>query len=34
MYRHHEDKLGWDQILANKVFKALKKLVVEGQVPP
>ncbi|MHC2420010.1 DNA-binding GntR family transcriptional regulator [Sinorhizobium meliloti] len=34
MFRHHEHKLGWDQTLANKAFKALKKLVVEGQVPP
>lgn len=34
MFRDHKDKLGWDQTLANKAFKALKKLVVEGQVPP
>ncbi|NEI67759.1 GntR family transcriptional regulator [Rhizobium leguminosarum] len=34
MYRHYEDQIGWNQTLANKAFKALKKLVVDGQVPP
>ncbi|MQX79567.1 GntR family transcriptional regulator [Sinorhizobium medicae] len=34
MFRHHEDKLGWDQSKVGQVYKALKNLVVNCQVPP
>lgn len=34
MYRHHEHKLGWDESKVGKVYKALKKLIVNCKVPP
>lgn len=34
MYRHHEYKLGWDESKTGKVYKALKKLVVDYRVRP
>ncbi|PZV38152.1 GntR family transcriptional regulator [Mesorhizobium kowhaii] len=34
MYKQHEDKLGWAQSKTNRVYKALKKLVVDFTMPP
>ncbi|MDX0980332.1 GntR family transcriptional regulator [Sinorhizobium medicae] len=34
MYRRHEHKLGWDASKVGRVYKALKKLVVNYDVPP
>ncbi|WP_028055415.1 GntR family transcriptional regulator [Sinorhizobium medicae] len=34
MYRHHEHNLGWDASKVGKAYKALKKLVVNCEVPP
>ncbi|MDX0766648.1 GntR family transcriptional regulator [Sinorhizobium medicae] len=34
MFRHQEDKLGWDQSKVGQAYKALKNLVVNCQVPP
>jgi len=34
MYRHREDKLGWDKSKTGLVYKALKTLVVNFWVPP
>lgn len=34
MFRPHEHKLGWDQSKVGQVYKALKNLVVNCEVPP
>ncbi|ADV14903.1 transcriptional regulator [Mesorhizobium australicum WSM2073] len=34
MYRQHEDTPGWDRSKANRLYKALKKLIVDFKVPP
>lgn len=34
MYSRHEHKLGWDESKVGKVYKALKKLIVNCEVPP
>ncbi|MDE3763795.1 GntR family transcriptional regulator [Sinorhizobium meliloti] len=34
MYSRHEHKLGWDESKVGKVYKALKKIIVNCEVPP